>query len=97
MAKKRKTLEQKKQAELRHLTPQPEQTISTLPTYSLGDFTSPSFAKNNLTQSKNQPGRVSNTTASIAYTYAFSDLRKTFFTTLAIILAQIVLSFIVNK
>ena len=97
MAKKRKTLEQKKQAEQRHLSIQPEQTISTSPVYSLSDFSSPSLAKNMPIQSKNQMPRANNTTTAIAYTYALSDLRKTFFTTMAIVIAQIVLFLIVNK
>jgi|GEM_PF-4080199 len=92
MAKKRKTLEQKKQAEQRHLATQLEQTVSISPVYSLRDFSTPS-----VTKSPQQQMRSSNSTASIAYTYAFSDLRKTFFTTLAIVIAQIVLFFIVNK
>lgn len=93
MAKKRKTLEQRKNSELRHLTPKPEQTISKSLTYSLQDFSS----QNTLKPFIKQAGRSTNTTAAIAYTYAFSDLRKTFFTTLAIVLAQGVLFFILTK
>ncbi len=97
MAKKRKTLEQKKRTDLRHLPTAIEQTISTSSTYSLKDIASPlSPAQNHTAKPESMIGRVNNTTTAIAYRYAVPDLRRTFFTTLAIVLAQIVLIFIIH-